>query len=305
MKLPIFNGPRAAHCTCPSKYNINTYLGRCPHKCIYCYATKFPSFNGPPTPRLKILDQIESMVKNTKLKSPVMMSDCTDPYQPLEKQYKITRRCAEVLVQHRFPLLIVTKSDLVIRDLDLFKRTPTVVSMTITTLREDIAAFTEPYAPSPHRRVSALQRTVEQDITAVARIDPIIPTINDNERELEKLVSTLADIGVRQVTVATMKPVRGFFSTLEQMNPKVCERLVEAYADGKWVAGYKYLREEKRWKIVEKLRLIVLRHGLDFSSCREGLPQLNTTICDGTAHCRETLNSYLKQPSPHNSSLTG
>jgi len=286
MKLPAFNAPRAAYCTCPPKYNINTYLGRCPHKCIYCYATKFPSFVGPPAPRLKILDQIENMVKNTKLRFPVMLSDCTDPYQPLEKQYKITRKCAEILAEHRFPLLIVTKSDLVTRDLDVFKQTQTVVSMTITTLREDVAAFTEPNAPSPDHRVSALQKIVEQDIAAVARIDPIIPTISDDEREFKKLVSTLADIGVRQVTIATMKPVRGFFSTLKKVNQKVCERLDEAYADGKWIAGYKYLREEKRWRIIEKLRPIVLKHGLDFASCREGLPQLNTTICDGTAYCR-------------------
>jgi len=294
MKLPTFNSPKLAYCTCPPKYNINTYLGRCPHKCIYCYATKFPSFIGPPKPRQKILDQIENMAKNTKLKFPVMMSDCTDPYQPLEKQYKITRKCAEVLAKHHFSLLIVTKSDMVTRDLDLFKQTPTVVSITITTLQEDVAAFIEPHAPSPDQRVSALQKVVEQDIAAVARIDPIIPTISDNEREFEKLVSTLADVGVKQVTIATVKPVRGFFSTLKQVSPKVCERLVKAYADGKWIAGYKYLREEKRWRIVERLRPIVLKHGLGFASCREGLPQLNTTLCDGTAYCRSTLSSYLK-----------
>lgn len=294
MKLPTFNTPRTTRCTCSPKYNVNTYLGRCAHGCIYCYAVKFPSFVGPLTPRLRILDQIENMAKNTKLKFPVMMSDCTDPYQPLEKQHKITQKCVKVLAKHHFPLLIVTKSDLVTRDLDLFKQTPTVVAITITTLQEDIAVFTEPQAPSPDRRVSALQEIVEQDITAVARIDPIIPTINDNEREFEKLVSTLADIGVRQVTVATMKPVRGFFSTLKKVNPKICERLVKTYADGKWIAGYKYLPEEKRWRIIEKLRPIVLKHGLDFASCREGLPQLNTTLCDGTAYCRNTLNSYLK-----------
>jgi len=294
MKLPTFNAPRLAYCTCPPKYNINTYLGKCPHKCVYCYAVKFPSFIGPPTPRLKILDQIENMAKSTKPKFPVMMSDCTDPYQPLEKQHKVTRKCAEALAKHHFPLLIVTKSNLVTRDLAIFKQAPTVVSITITTLREDIAAFTEPHAPSPEKRITALQKTFEQEITAVARIDPIIPTINDNEREFEKLVSTLADVGVKQVTIATMKPVRGFFSKIKQINPKICEKLVKAYADGKWIAGYKYLRKEKRWKIIEKLRPIMLKHGLDFTSCREGLPQLNVTVCDGTAYCRSTLDNYLK-----------
>ena len=300
MKLPTFNSPKLAHCTCPPKYNINTYLGRCHHQCIYCYAPKFPSFNGPPRPRQKILDQIENMTKNTKLKLPVMMSDCTDPYQPLEREYKITRRCAEALAKHGFPLLIVTKSDLVTKDIDIFKKTPTVVSITITTLREDIASFIEPYAPYPDQRVSALQKVADQDIPTVARIDPIIPTINDNEKEFKKLVSTLADIGVKQITIATMKPIRGFFTKIKQTNPKIYEKLAKAYTNGKWIAGYKYLPEEKRWKIIKKLRPIVLSHKLDFASCREGLPQLNTTLCDGTAYCRDTLNSYLKQPSPQN-----
>ena len=294
MRLPIFNAPRAGFCTCLPKYNLNTYLGRCAHQCIYCYAVKFPSFVGPASPRLKLLDHIESMARNTKLKHPVMMSDCTDPYQPLEQEHKITRRCAEVLAKHHFPLLIVTKSDLVTRDIDIFKRTPTVVSVTITTLREDVASFIEPYAPSPDRRVSALQKVAGQDIATVARIDPITPTINDDEEDFEKLVSTLADVGVKQITIATMKPVRGFFSTLKQTNPPIYERLFRLYADGKWVVGYKYLREELRRRILEKLRPIVLKHGLSFASCREGFSQLNTALCDGTAYCRGLLNSYLK-----------
>jgi DNA repair photolyase len=294
MKLPIFNAPRARFCTCLPKYNINTYLGRCAHQCIYCYAVKFPSFAGPASPRLKLLDQIESMVRNTKLKHPVMISDCTDPYQPLEREYKITRRCAEILAKHGFSLLIVTKSDLVTRDTDIFKQTPTVVSMTITTLREDVASFIEPYAPSPDRRVSALQKIAGQDIATAARIDPIVPTINDGEEDFEKLVSTLADVGVKQITIATMKPVRGFFSTLGQTNPSICGRLFRLYADGKWVVGYKYLPEERRRRILEKLRPIVLRHGLSFASCREGFSQFNTAFCDGTAYCRKLMDAYLR-----------
>jgi len=294
MKLPLFNAPRAGFCTCLPKYNINTYLGRCAHQCIYCYAVKFPSFVGPASPRLKLLDQLESMARNTKLKHPVMMSDCTDPYQPLEKEHKITRRCAEVLAKHRFPLLMVTKSDLVTRDIDIFKQTPTVVSVTITTLREEVASFIEPHAPSPDQRVSALQKVAEQDIAAVARIDPIIPTINDDEKDFEELVSTLADVGVKQITIATMKPVRGFFSTLKHANPPIYERLAQLYAGGKWVVGYKYLPEELRKRILKKLRPIVLKYSLSFASCREGFSQFNTAFCDGTAYCRGLLNSYLQ-----------
>jgi len=295
MRLPLFNSPRQAFCTCLPKYNINTYLGRCAHQCVYCYAVKFPSFVGPALPRLRILDQVEGMAENTRLKLPVMMSDCADPYQPLEKEHKITRRCAEVLAKHDFPLLMVTKSDLVTRDIDVFKQTPTVVAVTITTPREDIANLIEPHAPPPERRLSALQKVVESGIVAVARIDPILPTVNDDEKDFERLVSALASVGVKQITVATMKPVKGVFASIKQTDPQVFEKLCNEYADGTWVAGYKYLHREKRRKILETLRPIVLRRGLDFASCREGLRQYNTVLCDGTTYCRDLLSSYFRE----------
>jgi len=293
MRLSLFNSPKTGFCTCLPKYNLNAYLGRCAHQCIYCYGVKFPSFVGRTLPRLKLLDQIECLAKNTKHKLPVMMSDCTDPYQPLEAEHKITRKCAEVLAKHGFPLLIVTKSDVVTRDIDVFKRTPTVVAVTVTTPHEDVAKFIEPFAPPPEKRLSALQKIVGEGITAVARIDPILPTVNDGEKDFESLVSTLADIGVNQITVATMKHVRGFFTTLRQTDPKACERLMREYVNGTWAVGYKYLPLERRRRIIETLRAIVLKHGLAFASCREGLSELNTTLCDGTVYCRNLLNAHF------------
>jgi len=168
------------------------------------------------------------------------------------------------------------------------------VSITVTTLREDVASFIESNVPSPDRRISALQKVADKGIPAVARIDPITPTINDDEKDFERLVSTLADVGVKQVTIATLKPVRGFFSTLKQTNPVVYARLFQLYADGKWVIGYKYLHEERRRKILEKLRPIVIKHGLGFASCREGFSQFNTVLCDGTTYCRNLLNAYFR-----------
>lgn len=295
MKLPLFNATKTTHCTCPPKYNLNTYLGHCKHQCIYCYATKFPSFTGPTQPRLNLPNQIENMAKNTKLKLPVMLSDCTDPYQPLETTHQITRKCTQTLAKHDFPLLIVTKSNLVTRDLDIFKQTPTVVSITITTPHENTAKTIEPSAPTPQERLSALQKVVENGIVAIARIDPILPTINDNEKDLENLVSTLADIGVKQVTVATMKHVRGFLAAIKSTDAKASERLANEYKNGTWAVGYKYLPWEKRKKTIEKLRHIVLKHRLAFASCREGLSQYNTTLCDGTAYCRNPSDSHLNE----------
>lgn len=293
MKLPAFNISRRGFCTCLPKYNLNTYLGRCGHSCIYCYAVKFPSFTGPAIPRGDLLEKIEIMAAKTKPKLPVMLSDCTDPYQPLEKYYKITRGCIEALVKHKFPLLIVTKSDMVLRDLPILKLTSTVVSMTVTTLDEEIAKFWEPNAPPPKNRVNALKKLSEEGIYTTARIDPIIPGVNDDAGEFEELVQKLVEVGVKQITASTFKPVRGFFKILKKLDYGLYRRLYRLYSDGKWILGYKYLRDDLRRKIITRLRSIVLRYGLEFSSCREGFPELNTTICDGTTYCRSMLDKFV------------
>jgi DNA repair photolyase len=295
MRIPSFNVVKSAFCTCLPKYNINTYLGRCAHGCIYCYAVKFPSFRGPTVPRLNLGDDIVNMAEAAKTKLPVMLSDSTDPYQPLERKHKLTRRCVEVLAAHGFPLLIVTKSPLVTRDLDLFKKTRTVVSVTITTPRNEIAKMIEPFAPSPNQRFSALERIVDEGIPTVVRIDPILPSVNSDTKDLEEIVARAADIGVKQVTASTMKPVKGFFSMLKKEHPEMFVQLQEAYSDGEWVSGYKYLSREKRVKIIGSLRSTVLKHGLQFASCREGFPQLNTTVCDGSSYCRQFLNRFVEK----------
>jgi len=293
MKLPLFNAYRRAYCTCQPKYNLNLYVGRCQHHCIYCYATKFPSFTGQTQPRLTLLEKIEKMATNTTQKLPVMLSDCTDPYQPLEKCYQVTRKCIETLAKHGFPLLIITKSDLVTRDIDLFRKTPTVVSLTITTLDPVKAELIEPNAPSPEKRINALQKLVEKGIPATVRIDPIIIGINDESKEQEKLIKTVAEVGAKQITISTLKPVRGFFKTIKTLSPRLHKKLSNTYNNGERIAGYQYLSNQKRKWIVEAFRQIILKHGLEFASCREGFPYLNTKLCDGTSYIRKGKETMI------------
>ncbi|MBS7614835.1 radical SAM protein [Candidatus Bathyarchaeota archaeon] len=293
MRLPVFNVAKSAFCTCLPKFNINPYLGRCAHGCIYCYAVKFPSFRGSTIPRLKMKDEITQMVKTTKSRWPVMLSDSTDPYQPLEKEFEITRRCLEVLTEKEFPILIVTKSNLVTRDIDLFRKTKTVVSMTITTLREETAKKIEPHAPLPNSRFKALEQIANQGIPIVVRIDPIIPLVNWNIDELEKIVCRSADIGVKQIIASTMKLVKGVSGSLKNEDPTFFNALQNTYSDGEWISGYKYLNRAKRFKILNDLKSIVTKHGLKFATCREGFPQLNNNVCDGSAYCRTPLDKFV------------
>ncbi len=294
MQLPVFNVVKSAFCTCLPKYNINPYLGRCTHGCIYCYAVKFPSFRGPAVPRLKLKEDIAKMAERTKTRWPVMLSDTTDPYQPLEKEYEVTRRCLEVLAEHGFPVLILTKSDLVTRDLDLFRKNQTVVSMTITTPKDEVARTIEPHAPPPSSRFKALEKVAEEGIPTVVRIDPIIPSVSWSLEHLEEIVSRAADIGVKQVTASTLKLVRGLYPIIRSENPLLFGVLQEAYKEGEWVSGYKYLDRAARWSILSSLRDIVLRHGLKFASCREGFPQLSNTVCDGSIYYRSIIDKSPK-----------
>ncbi|MEM3736929.1 MAG: radical SAM protein [Candidatus Bathyarchaeia archaeon] len=286
MRLSRFSSLRETFCTCPPKYNLNTYLGRCGHRCLYCYAVKFPSFNGPPRPRLNLLHLIADAAASTRPKLPVMLSDCTDPYQPLEARYKITRVCVDALVTQGFPLLIVTKSDLVVRDLDLLRKSRAVVAFTITTLRKDLASLVEPGAPTPSRRIAALKSVAESGVYTAARIDPLIPTFNDDLKEIRELVAALKDAGARHITVSTLKPVRGFFNRLERADRELADVLRRIYSAGELRLGYLYLPAPIRQRMVEEVRGVVLGYGLSFSSCREGLPHFNTSTCDGSSYCR-------------------
>jgi DNA repair photolyase len=220
-----------------------------------------------------------------------MISPATDPYQPLEKSHEITRNCLHSLISHGFPILIVTKSSLVTRDIDILKRGVVAVAITVTTIDDQKSRIIEPRASTSTQRLTALKTLATAGITALARIDPIIPTFTDNETEIQALVRTLAEAEIKHVTASTLKPVKGFFATLKQVNPNLYNKLWPLYKDGKWIKGYKYLPTLHRREIIEKVGKLVTDEGITFGSCREGFKELNTSICDGTGYIRTQTGS--------------
>ena len=272
------------------KYSLNTYLGKCEHSCIYCYSDKFPPYRGPLRPRLSLLENINQMAENTEEKLPVMVSPATDPYQPMEKSHKISRHCIHTLISHGFPILIVTKSSLVTRDIDILKKGIIAVSITITTINDQKARMIEPKASTSTQRLRALKTLAGAGITVLARIDPIIPSFTDNETELQALVKALAGAKIKHVTASTLKPVKRFFTTLKQTFPELHNKLWPLYKDGKWIKGYKYLPTQHRREIIKKIGKLLSDEGLTFGSCREGFKDLNTSICDGTEYIRTQVS---------------
>ena len=287
MRLPLFKSAPGTWCTCPPKYNLNVYKGRCAHGCLYCYSIKFPAFKeGPPEPKKDLASRIEAMARNTRPIMPVMVSDCTDPYQPLEAELRLTRKCLEVLMRQGFPILIVTKSDLVVRDADVLARGKCVISITITTLDEELARRMEPGAPSPSRRLRALEKLSEMGFYVTARVDPILPGLNDDPAGLKELIDAIADAGARQVTSSTFKPVRGTLRLMREADEGIYEVIKGAYERARWIGGYLYLPDGERYRLMRAVRDLAVRRGLDFAVCREGFTDLNTAVCDGTGPLR-------------------
>jgi DNA repair photolyase len=190
--------------------SINPYRG-CEHGCIYCFARPTHAYHDlspgldfesklfakPSAPELLRAE----LAKRGYVCRPIAFGTNTDPYQPIEAQWRITRGCIELLAETDHPLTITTKSDRVVRDLDLLApmaaKGLASVAVSITSLTPRIAMTLEPRAPAPERRLTAVRRLVDAGVPVFVSIAPIVPAITDHE--LEHLIERAAESGARGV----------------------------------------------------------------------------------------------------------
>jgi DNA repair photolyase len=172
-------------------YCINPYTG-CSHGCRYCYATFMKRFTGHGEAWGSFVDakiNAPEILKRQMKKAPrgnIMISSVTDPYQPVEDQYKLTRQCLEVLLAYQFPVSILTKSSMVLRDLDLIRRFKEIeVGITITTDDDKIREIFEPNAPPVETRARGLRKLSASGVKTYAFIGPLLPL--DPEALAEKI----------------------------------------------------------------------------------------------------------------------
>lgn len=162
-------------------YCVNPYIG-CAHGCRYCYATFMKRYTGHTEAwgsfvDVKINSQeiLQKQLKRAR-NGRVMISSVTDAYQPIESKYKLTRQCLEILLQSQFPVDILTKSPLVLRDTDLIKKFKDIeVGITITTNDEKMQKIFEPNAPSIIARIRTLKTLHDSGIKTYAFIGPVLP----------------------------------------------------------------------------------------------------------------------------------
>ena len=198
----------------PFRWGINTYRG-CEHNCIYCNARYTHEYLGLPSGEFAyniivkdnaadLLDKEFSKEKWDK-KWTVNLSTVTDPYQPAERQFKITRDVLKVFLKHHNALMVTTKSDLILRDLDILSEIAKTgflnVVLTIPTLDEELRKKIEPKAPSIQKRIEILNKIHNAGITVGVTAIPLFPHITDGEENLEKLIKTLSENGADYVIV--------------------------------------------------------------------------------------------------------
>jgi DNA repair photolyase len=189
-------------------YAVNPYVG-CEHACVYCYATFMKKF-------LRIRDEWgefvgvkvnapELLAREARTKPPGVISFGTvcDPYQKVERQYRVTRACLEVFTTVRgFDVGVLTKSDLVLRDADVLDRIPDVdVGFTVTTLDPDVAAVLEPGAPSPASRLAAMRELSNRGIGVWGFFGPVLPGFSDSEEAVSEMLQAMCNAGASRVLV--------------------------------------------------------------------------------------------------------
>ena len=172
-------------------YVVNPYTG-CQHACSYCYARFMKRFTGHKEPwgefidiKVNAADLLRQEI-NRKKKGRVWMSGVCDPYQPLEAEYRLTRKCLDILVGDNWPVAVLTKSPLVLRDIDLLKVAKDIeVGITVTTADEGVRQLFEPHAPPIKDRIKALDELHSAGISTYAMIAPMLPQAEGLVAELK------------------------------------------------------------------------------------------------------------------------
>ena len=269
----------------PFDRSINAYRG-CEHGCIYCFARPTHAYLDLSPgidfetklfakPNAAALLRAE-LGKRGYTCAPIAMGTNTDPYQPIERDWRITRGCIEVLAETRHPLMITTKSDRVVRDLDLLAPMAadglTSVMMSITSLDLRTSMTLEPRAASPARRLKAVEALAKAGVPVQVSVSPLIPAITDHETEA--IIAAAADAGATRVSFIPVRlphevaPL--FRAWLDEHHPDRATKVMSIIRD---LRGGRdndpnfgtRMRGQGPWYDLMKTRVTIAwrRHGLD------------------------------------------
>ena len=223
---------------------MNLYRG-CQHGCIYCDARSHcyqmnHSFEDIEV-KENAIELLELALKSKRRPCMIGTGAMTDPYIPLEKELQLTRRALELIDRHGFGVAIQTKSDRILRDLDVLAsindRTKAVVQMTLTTKDERLCSLVEPNVSSTSLRVEALKQFRDAGIPTVVWLSPILPFLNDTRENIEGILADCIDAGVRGVICFGMGLTlrdgnrEYYYSQLDRKFPGLKEEYIRLYGN--------------------------------------------------------------------------
>jgi DNA repair photolyase len=258
----------------PFDWTINPYRG-CEFGCVYCYARETHGFFESTSPedfetrifvKRRAAEKLALRLRKSDLRGQaIAIGTATDPYQPAEKHFGVTRSLLEVFTAvEGLQLSITTKSPLVLKDLDLLaeldRRHSIEIRMTVTTVDRELARKLEPAAPDPQARLRAVERLAEAGISVVINCMPVMPGINDSEAELGPLFEAALAAGavdVHQQALFLKQASRDkFFPWLKAEFPHLVGMYQRLYAQGGYLEG------GARDQLLSTFRRLRLQHGL-------------------------------------------
>lgn len=192
-------------------YSLNCYTG-CAHGCAYCYARYMQRFHPHKEPWGAFVDVKVNAVETLKRQlrraepGPVFVSSACDAWQPLEAEHRLTRRCCELLLERGFQVNVLTKSSLVLRDLDIFCGRRAQIGITLTTLDERLRKLWEPGASSVRERLRVIDAARGAGLATSVMFGPLLPGLSDSPAAIGDLLQKAADLGIERIWVDALNP---------------------------------------------------------------------------------------------------
>jgi DNA repair photolyase len=229
------------------KYNMNLYRG-CQHQCIYCDSRslcyQIENFSDVLV-KVNAIDLLQQELPRKRVKGTVGFGSMNDPYMPVEAQRGLTRQALQVISEYRFPVHIITKSDLVLRDLDILSKINPVyaaVSITITTADDDLGKKVEPGASKVSERFRAIQVLTEHGLTTGVVLMPVLPFLEDNLENIHQIVSQAKQAGAGYIIPSFGMSLRDrqrdhYYRQLDRLFPGLRKRYEQAFGNQYRVAA--------------------------------------------------------------------
>lgn len=221
------------------KYNMNLYRG-CQHQCIYCDSRstcyQIENFKDILV-KVNAIELLENELSRKRVKGTIGTGSMNDPYMPIEEKVNLTGRALEVIARFGFPVHIITKSDLVLRDLEILReinRVYAAVSFTVTTTDEELARKVEPGAPAVSKRFNAMRTLSANGILTGVTMMPILPFLEDNEENITQIVKRARSAGASYIIPVFGMSLRTgsreyYYQKLDQFFPGVRRQYEESF----------------------------------------------------------------------------